>query len=79
MEALQIGGKHEASWVTISTDEYESMKSTIEVLSDPELMEQLRKSERDIKEGKVQDWDEFVKEFKSKSKGIKNPLVKNIK
>ena len=55
-------GKHEAGWITISTDEYDSMKATIEVLSDPELMDQIKKSEKDIKEGKVSKWDAFVKE-----------------
>ena len=30
-------GEHKANWVTISSDEYESMKSTLEVMSDPEL------------------------------------------
>ncbi len=35
-------GKHDAKWITISTDEYESMKRTIEVLSDKELMVQIR-------------------------------------
>lgn len=32
--------------ITISTDESESMKETIEVLSDADLMEQLEKSKK---------------------------------
>lgn len=64
MSELKIEGRHEAMWVTISTDEYESMKATIETLSDPEIMEQIRKSEADIKVGKTKKWDDFVKEFK---------------
>ena len=71
MEALQIEGRHEAKWITISTDEYESMKSTIEVLSDPDLMRQIKESEKDIKEGRVRNLDEVIKEFKSKNKDIK--------
>lgn len=37
---------------TMSTDEYESMKATLEVLSDPELMEHKKKSREDFKAGK---------------------------
>jgi len=35
---------HETKWITISTDEYESMKRTIDVLSDKELMVQVREA-----------------------------------
>ncbi|MEK6909981.1 MAG: hypothetical protein AABW61_02800 [Candidatus Aenigmatarchaeota archaeon] len=66
MPELKIAGKHEAEWVTISTDEYESMKSTIEVLADPELMEQLRKSKEDIKADRTKSWDDILKELKEK-------------
>ncbi len=66
MPELKVAGKHEAGWVTISTDEYESMKSTIEVLSDPELMEQLRKSKEDIKADRTKNWDDILKELKEK-------------
>ena len=62
MSEVEHKGKHEAGWITISTDEYESMKSTIEILSDPELMEQIKKSKKDITEGKVIKWNDFVKE-----------------
>ena len=41
-------------------------KATIEALSDPEVMDQLRKSEDDIKAGRTKGWDEFVAEFKKK-------------
>lgn len=62
MTELKVTGKHEAKWVTISTDEYDSMKSTIEVLSDPELMGQLKKNKDAINKGKVRKWDDFMKE-----------------
>lgn len=42
------------------------MKATIEAFSDPEVMEQLRKSEEDIKAGRTKSWDEFVREFRKK-------------
>ena len=61
-----IEGKHEAQWITISNDEYESMKPTVEVLSDSQLMEQIRDSLEDIDAGRVKDWVEFAKELKLK-------------
>ncbi len=56
MNELVAFGEHKARWVTvtISLDEYESMKSTIEVLSDPELMEQIKESRADFKAGRFQ-------------------------
>ena len=54
--------KHETTYVTISRDEYESMKSTIEILEDEELMEMIRKSKKDIKEGKTVSFKDYLKE-----------------
>ena len=54
-------GKHEAGWITISTDEYDSMKATIEVLSDPELMDQIKKSRSDFKAGKYKKLSDLLK------------------
>lgn len=64
MDPLHVEGRHRSAWVTISTDEYGSMKATIEVLSDPDLMGQLKKSDGDIKKGGVSDWNKFIKELK---------------
>ncbi len=56
-----INGKHQAGWITISTDEYDSMKETIEVLSDVDIMKQLKEGR---KEGtKVRDFEELAKEL----------------
>ena len=55
-------GKHKAEWITISTDEYESMKRTIKVLSDKELMEQVREGKK--KGAKARDFEEVAKELK---------------
>ena len=54
--------EHTTRYVTITEDEYDSLVSTIEVLKDHELLEQLKKSKKDIKEGRVSDWDDFMKE-----------------
>lgn len=66
MQKMMIGGEHKTHWVTISEDEYESMKATIEVLSDQNLMEQLIGSKKDIEAGRTKKWDQFVKEISEK-------------
>jgi len=50
--------------VIISKDEYDSMKATIEILQDEDLMKQLRESGRAVAEGKVKKWRDFAKERK---------------
>jgi PHD/YefM family antitoxin component YafN of YafNO toxin-antitoxin module len=52
--------RHETRYVTISADEYESMKRTIEVLSDKELMEQIRAS----RTAKARPWKKVKKDLK---------------
>ena len=54
-------GNHQAEWVTISTDEYESMKKTIEVLSDKDLMDQINDGMSE--NVKVRDFEDLVKEL----------------
>jgi PHD/YefM family antitoxin component YafN of YafNO toxin-antitoxin module len=48
-------GEHMVRWVTISSDEYESMKSTLEILSDPELMQQIEESREDFRAGRYKE------------------------
>ncbi len=67
MTQLQMHGEHKAAWVTISTDEYESMKATIEVLSNSKLMKQIMESEEDIKMGRTKNLDDLIKGLKKKS------------
>jgi len=38
-------------------------KATIEILIDREAMEQIRRSEKDIKDGKVHKWEDVKKEL----------------
>ncbi len=54
-------GKHKTEWITISLDEYESMKRTIEVLSDEDLMSQIKEGRK--KDVKVLDFEELVREL----------------
>ena len=42
----------EEPFVVMSMREYESMKETLEVLTDPEMMKQIRETEKARKEGK---------------------------
>ena len=53
-------GEHKVQWVTISSDEYESMKSTLEILSDPELMQQIEESRDDFKAGRYKELREIM-------------------
>ncbi len=49
---IEASSEHKVQWVTISRDEYESMKSTLEVLTDSELIDQLKESRDDYNSGK---------------------------
>ncbi len=66
MNEIEAFGEHKARWVTISSDEYESMKSTLEVLSDPELMAQIKESRGDFKAGRFKKLHELLKKSESK-------------
>jgi PHD/YefM family antitoxin component YafN of YafNO toxin-antitoxin module len=61
MTNAAITGKHRAGWITISTDEYDSMKETIEVLSDADIMKQLEEGKK--KGTKVRDFEDLAKEL----------------
>jgi len=50
--------------VLISAAEYESLKETNEILSDPELMESIKRGEADVKAGRVYEWEDIKKELK---------------
>ena len=60
MSEAKTFGEHRSGWVTISTDEYESMRSTIDVLSDLELMEQIRDSKADYRAGKYKNVRDLI-------------------
>ncbi|HUT38271.1 MAG TPA: hypothetical protein VMW77_03100 [Methanoregula sp.] len=61
MSAPAVRGKHQAEWITISTDEYDSMKRTIDVLSDKELMTQIREGK--CQETPSRDFETLAKEL----------------
>lgn len=61
MNKTLVHGRHETEWVTISSDEYESMNKTIEILSDKDLMAQIKKGKQ--KNVKSRDFEEVAKEL----------------
>ena len=61
MNKVLIHGRHETEWVTISRDEYESMNQTIEILSDKDLMAQIKKGKQ--MNVKSRDFEEVAKEL----------------
>jgi PHD/YefM family antitoxin component YafN of YafNO toxin-antitoxin module len=62
MKEILVHGKHKTEWVTISKDEYDSMNRTIEVLSDTDLMGQIKKGKR--KSVKSRDFEELAKDLR---------------
>jgi len=52
--------EHRARWITISNDEYDSMKSTIEVLSDNELLKQIQESRDDYRLGRFKKLSKLI-------------------
>lgn len=58
---ITVNGKPTA--VLMSADEFESWKETLEILSDPKLMKDLKEAEEDIKAGRVYDWEDVKKEL----------------
>ena len=44
----------------------EEIIETVDLLLNPEALEGLSEAERDLKEGRVRDWDEFIEEVKKK-------------
>jgi prevent-host-death family protein len=49
--------------VVLSSDEYEALAETLEVLEDDEALEALRESERDVRAGRVHSLDKVRREL----------------
>lgn len=47
----------------LSVEEYESIVETLEILGDDEVMEALRRSEEDVKAGRLRSWDEVKRDL----------------
>ncbi len=60
---IYITGEGKTEAVLMSEDEYEGLIATLETLSDPELMEQIRQGDEDIKAGRVVSLEEVIAEL----------------
>lgn len=63
MSSSFVHGKHESAWITISVDEYESMKATIETLSSPYAMRKIMRGEKELAEGKGKTPEQIKREL----------------
>jgi len=52
--------------VIMNKEDYDAWVATVETLSDPELMESIRKGDEDIRAGRYQTLEEVEKEFRRK-------------
>lgn len=50
--------------VLMSIDELESLRETFEIMSDKKLMKSIKQGEKEIDEGKTEDWEDVKKELK---------------
>lgn len=62
-EHLVITRKGRPAAVVVSSQEWEALEETLEILSDPEAMEALRQSDEDVAAGRVHTWDEVKREL----------------
>ena len=58
-----ITKKGETKAILISAAEYEGWQETNEILADKKLMRAIRQGEKDIKKGRVYDWEDVKKEL----------------
>lgn len=54
--------------VILSADDYDSIMETLEVLSDPDLMRELRRGQADIASGNYHTLDDVAKEMRAKGR-----------
>ncbi len=61
MQTLTI--KSDKPMVLISSEEYDAMRETIEILSDPDLMKDIKEARKALREGKTISWKDLKKEL----------------
>jgi len=59
--------KEQLELIRKTRDLLEELIETLDIMSDVELMEDIHKGEDDVKEGRVRNYDEFIKELKASS------------
>ncbi len=63
LEEYIITVKGTPAAILLSIDEYESLRETLEIMSDKKLMKELKEAEEDVKAGRVYTWEEVQKEL----------------
>jgi len=58
---ISVKGRVKA--VLMDVNELESMEATMEILSDPDTMAAIRQGEKDLKAGRVYDWEDVKKDL----------------
>jgi hypothetical protein len=58
---MWIHGKHKTEWITIPLEEFDALNRTIAVLSEENIMNQIRMGQQ--KNGKSKDFEEVAKEL----------------
>lgn len=64
LEKYTITVNGEPKAVVMSHEEYESLQETLDILSDPKALKEIKKAEKEIEDGKGQSWEEVKKELK---------------
>ncbi len=61
--AVRVTRRGKPVLAILSWEDFESLMETMEIMSDPETMEQLRKGIQDVKEGRTVPWEEAKKQL----------------
>ena len=62
-EQIEITKNGKPRAVIMSADEFDGWKETLEIMSDPQLIKDIKQAEKDFKEGKAIPWEEVKKEL----------------
>ena len=62
-EQIEITKNGKPRAVMMAADEFDSWKETLEILSDKDLMQDIRKAEKEFKEGKTIPWEKAKEEL----------------
>ncbi len=62
-ETISITSRGRQVFALMPWELYESMAETIEILSDPDMMESMKRGVADVRAGRVSDWDALKREL----------------
>lgn len=67
------------SVVIMSLEDLDGLEETIEIMSDPELVESIKRGEEDIKAGRVYTLDEVIKDLKLNESRVQRRSEKTVR